>query len=183
MLPVWGNRLADEKYKKLYDLLGKTNRVKFYGHQENKDIIQKGYLGTIPFDGVSIFGVLQKHGIVLVIHSDLHNKASIPSGRIFEAAAASAVIISDENPFVKEHFKDSVYYIDTTLTSDQISAQIMNHVNTILKKPKKALKKAKAAHQIYIDKFLMTRQLLQLESMHNKRKAHIPSQEQLITIH
>jgi len=167
MIPTWGNRNQDIKFRTLYMLLSQTDQVKFYGSRINANLVEKGYEGPIPFNGVSVIHVLQQHGIVLVFHSEIHNAEGIPSSRIFEGAAASAVIISDQNAFVKEHFKETVFYIDTTLSSEEIYSQIMHHLNTIHANPQKALDMAKKAHEIFIDKFEMSKQLQLLETMHN----------------
>lgn len=174
IIPVWGNRLIDPKFRILYKLLSRTGLVRFYGVERNADIIDAGYMGKIPFDGVSVIKVLQQHGITLVIHSDLHNEEGIPTSRIFEAAAASTVIISDENPFVKQHFGDSVFYINTSLTVRELYEQVLEHLNTIYADPEKALKMAKTAHQIFIDQFEMSDQLLKLEKLHQTIKSKIP---------
>lgn len=168
MIAVWSNRLTDEKFKILYRMLSETGFARFYGVNKNEDIISEGYVGPIPFDGVSVIDVLQRNGIVLVLHSSVHNKEGIPSARIFEAAAASTVIISDNNRFVKEHFGDSVYYIDTTKSGENIFAQVKEHLKTILNNPSAALEKAKTAHQIFVDNFTMENQLLNLELMHQE---------------
>lgn len=170
MIPVWGNRLNDEKFKKLYASLGKSGFARFYGINENPDIIHEGYMGKVPFDGSSLINAIQKHGIVLVFHSDIHNKNKIPSARIFEAAAASAVIISDENSFVKKHFGDSVYYVDTSQPSNEIYMQIEKHIAEIQQNPEKALKMAQQAHQIFEDHFLMTHQLQNIQSIYIDKK-------------
>lgn len=166
MIPVWGNRLTDPKFRTLHSLLSQTGFAKFYGVHPNEDIITDGYMGSIPFDGVSVIDILQQHGITLVMHSEIHNKECIPSSRIFEAAAASTVIISDENPFVKQHFGDSVFYIDTTLPAEDIADQIQLHMQTIFENPKNSLEMAQKAHQIFIEKFTMENQLLELEKLH-----------------
>lgn len=168
MIPVWSNRLTDEKFRNVYRLLSQTGKVKFYGVHRNEDIISQGYMGPIPFDGVSVINVLQKHGIVLVIHSDIHNLECIPTPRIFEAAAASAVIISDENTFVKENFGDSVFYIDTNKNFMDIFFQIQKHMQTIQSNPKKALEMAKTAHEIFIENFEMSDQLLEIDEMNQR---------------
>lgn len=168
MVPVWSNRITDKKFRTLYKLLSQTGFVKFYGVSRNEDILPQGYMGSIPFDGVSVINILQQHGIVLVLHSDIHNKECIPSSRIFEAAAASTVIICDENNFVKEHFGDSVFYIDTTLPAKSIYKQILKHLQTIYRNPKKALEMAKTAHQIFVENFEMSDQLLKLEALNQK---------------
>jgi len=168
MIPAWSNRLHQVKFKKLYKLLSESGIAKFYGVKKIEDISDDSYMGPIPFDGVSVINILQRHGIVLIMHSNIHNEEQIPSGRIFEAAAASTVIISDENPFVKKHFGDSVFYIDTSLTARTIYDQIQGHLDVIFREPNKALEMAKAAHQIFMDNFEMSDQLLKLEAMHRE---------------
>lgn len=166
MIPVWGNRLRDENFVTLYQLLSETGRAKFYGVNRHEEIISQGYMGSIPFDGVSVIDVLQRHGIVLVNHSNIHNEEGIPSARIFEAAAASALIISDENSFVKQHFGDSVFYIDTSLPAEEIFSQIQEHLKAIDENPEAAIEMAKRSHEIFIEKFTMEDQLLLLKKMH-----------------
>ncbi len=168
MIPVWGNRLEDPKFKTLFWLLNQSEKAKFYGVNRDEKTTPQNYMGPIPFDGNSVINVLQEHGIVLVLHSDMHNRDGIPSGRIFEAAASSAVIISDENPFVKKHFGDSVYYINTLLSSEEIFENIQEHLINIFLDQENALKKAEKAHQIFIENFTMEKQLLKLEKFHKK---------------
>ncbi len=168
MISVWGNRLGDEKFKRLYSLLSQGGFTKFYGVNDHHAVAQEHYLGKLPFDGVSVIHAIQKHGISLIFHSDTHNREKIPSSRIFEAAAASAVIISDTNAFVKKHFGENVFYVDTSLSAEEIYLQIENHVNTIRLAPEKALEMAKRAHEIFVDQFLMETQLINIMSMHQE---------------
>ncbi len=170
MTPAWGDRLEKMKFQRFYRMLSNSGFTKFYGAQCNSYIIPYGYMGSIPYDGVSVVKTLQKHGIVLVIHSDTHNHEGIPSGRIFEAAAASTVIISDENPFIKEHFGDSVFYLDTSASAKAMHAQIVKHLDYIYQNSEKAREMAKKAHQIFADKFDMMNQLLQLEALNQNIK-------------
>lgn len=176
MVPVWGNRLKDEKFKKIYNMLSRSGFTKFYGIHKNEDIIENGYIGKIPFDGTSVIEILQKHGIVLIFHSEIHNKEEIPSSRIFEAAAASTVIISDQNEFVKKHFKDAVFYVDTSLPAEEVYGQIEHHMETIRQNPEAALDKAKKAHHIFAEYFSMDAQLLNIHAMHRQVKKHKKSQ-------
>lgn len=168
MIPVWGNRLEDPKFGILYKLLNDAGFAKFYGIQANPNIDLQKYMGPIPFDGSSVIDILQRHGISLVFHSEIHNYEAIPSSRIFEAAAASTVIISDNNAFVKKHFGNTVFYIDTSGSGENTFIQIQQHIDTIFRNPERALMKAKKAHEIFIKKFTMESQLLNLESMHKR---------------
>jgi hypothetical protein len=168
MIPVWGNRLEDEKFKCLYFLLNEGGFTKFYGINNHIAITKENYLGKLPFDGISVVKALQRHGISLVFHSDIHNREEIPSSRIFEASAASTVIICDNNAFVKKHFGANVFYVDTALSAEEIYLQIKNHVDAIHREPEKALEMAKRAHQIFVDEFLMEAQLQNIMAMHEK---------------
>lgn len=175
MIPVWSERLHDARFRTLYNLLSNTGKAKFYGTCKNPDFIAQNFMGNIPFDGCSVINVIQNNGIVLVLHSNIHNIEEIPTGRIFEAAAASAVIISDQNEFVKTHFGDSVYYINTEGSGEEMYAQVMNHLNTIWSNPEAALEKAKKAHEIFMDNFEMSTQLLRLEQLHEQIKLKKPT--------
>lgn len=172
LLPAWGERRDDPKFRNLYSLLDQSGFTSFYG-MPFKDLgfLTQGYKGQIPFDGQSIIPIFQKHGIVLIVHSSGHNTQQIPSGRIFEAAAASAVIISDKNPFVQEQFGDSVFYIDTSVSEQEIFSQIQEHMDFIRLHPETALRMAEKSHQIFSERFGLTKLLLELKDMHEKVKA------------
>ena len=170
LIPVWSNRLTDEKFKTIYKILSRTLEAKFYGVPENSHLVEKGYMGRLPFNGTSVIQALQESGIVLIFHSDIHNEVKIPSPRIFEAAAASTVIISDKNQFVQKHFGDAVLYVDTSLSPEEICTQIQNHLDWIHQNPEVALEMAKKSHQIFADQFSMDHQLLDVLAMHEKVK-------------
>jgi spore maturation protein CgeB len=78
-----------------------------------------------------------------------------PSARIFEAAAASSVIISDELPFTQKHFGDSVLYVDTTQSAEEMFRTIDGHVKWILSHPQEAQELARRSHQIFCEKFAL----------------------------
>ena len=48
--------------------------------------------------------------------------------RLFEAAAAGALIISDDFEFPREWFRDSVLYVDAELPAPMVVEQIVSHV-------------------------------------------------------
>ena len=163
----WGNRKDDRRYQLLFKLLDKSNYCNCYGSLDNERIYPNSYRGTIPYDGVSVINKYSLSGVNLVMHSDLHIQHRMPSSRIFEAAASSSVIISDLNPFVLEHFGDSVLYYDQTKNGRTMFNQINNHMKWILSNPDEALDKAHRSHQILQEKFLLENQLLNLLDMHN----------------
>jgi hypothetical protein len=164
----WGNRYDDQKFKQLFKLLDKTSYMKLYGLTSFRPLYPLTYQKPIPFDDHTLYELAAKSGIVLILHSSDHNIYGLPSGRIFEAAASSTVIISDQNSFVKTHFGDTVLYINTDEDALSIYNQIQHQMEWIANNKTEAIEKARRAHAIYLEKFLLEDQLLQLEQFHKK---------------
>ncbi len=156
----WGNRLTDQRYQTLQNLLADTSYAKLYGNPDLGKKYGTAFQGNLPFDGTSVIETISEMGVCLALHSKEHLKHGIPSGRIFEAAAASSVIISDLNPFVIEHFGDSVLYIDHTLSGEEMFRQVDQHMEWIRENPEEALEMAQRSYQIFISNFLLEQQLL-----------------------
>jgi hypothetical protein len=165
---TWGNRFNDEKYKLLFQQLDRSSFTKFYGNQLFKILYPFSYQGPIPYQNDTIYTLEAEAGITLILHSEEHNQFGIPSGRIFEAAAASTVMISDENLFVKEQFGDTVLYIDTSQNGESIFQQIANHMKWIQDHQFEAQEMARKAHEILCQKFLLENQLLRLGEFHDR---------------
>ena len=163
----WGDRFKKEKFQKLIHLLDREPYVQFYGRPESAVLCPKNYRGEIPFDEESLYEKASQAGVSLLLHAEVHNQYGIPSGRIFEAAACSTVIISDKNPFVQKYFGDSVLYIDTTRDAASIFKEIQNHMQWIRNHTEVALEKARRAHDIFIEHFLLEDQLLRLGAFHD----------------
>lgn len=169
---IWGNRFSDPKMQRFIQLLDQEKFTQIYGDPRIQTTCPRSYRARINFDSESICQKASEAGIVLVLHSSDHNAYGVPSGRIFEAAASSAVIICDENAFVKENFKDSVLYIDTSVTPEQIHHQVLEHVHWIQTNKEAALEKAKQAHEIYKSQFSLEDQLMQLGKFHDRLSKH-----------
>lgn len=156
----WGDRLVDLRYQTLYHQLAQTKYANLFGDPLVGIQYGEAFKGNINYDGESVINFISEMGICLVLHSETHLKYGIPSGRIFEAAAASAVIIADLNPFVIEHFGDTVLYIDQELSGEEMFKQIDAHMTWIRKHAKEALKMAQKAYRIFEEHFLLEQQLL-----------------------
>lgn len=171
---TWGNRYVDAKFKHLFSLLDKEPTTRFYGSPKVKPLYPRSYQGMIPYDNTSLYELAAQAGVSLVIHAGEHNAQGLPSGRIFEAAASSTVIICDQNSFVRDHFGDTVLYINTNESSLSIYNQIQRHLDWIKANKSKALEKAKKAYDIYIEKFLLEDQLLRLGEFHDRLSKRPP---------
>jgi phosphoglycerol transferase len=86
------------------------------------------YRGDLPFDGVSVINAIREAGIALCLHKAAHREANCPSLRLFEAAAAGALIITDDFEFPREWFRDGVLYVDAELPAAMVVEQIVSHV-------------------------------------------------------
>jgi len=116
------------------------------------------YRGILPFDGVSVIGAIRDAGIALCLHKAAHREANCPSLRLFEAAAAGALIISDDFDFPREWFRDSVLYIDAELPAPIVIEQILSHVEWANRNPETANRLAQRSNKLF-------RRCLTLESM------------------
>jgi glycosyltransferase involved in cell wall biosynthesis len=168
----WGDRKESPKMQELLTLLDQEPFVRFYGAPAFAKRYPHSYQSPLPFDPESVVNAAHAAGVSLVLHSEEHNACGLPSGRIFEAAAAATVIICDNNPFVRAHFGDSVLYIDTAQNGKSIHAQIVKWMEWIRDNPELALTKAKEAHAIYRSQFTLESQLLQLEAFYQEQTGH-----------
>jgi hypothetical protein len=153
--------------KKLISIYGAK---KHFGYKNWKGF--KCYKGEIPFDGKSIIKEMNNAGIVLALHHPIHNLEGYVSNRLFEAAAAGAVIISDENEFVRKYFSDTVYYIDIKQSEEEQNAQILKYLEEINLSPDKAYRMAKRSQEIFLEKFALDDQIENLIEFvkHQKEK-------------
>jgi hypothetical protein len=137
-----------------------------YGPKNAWQDFGKSYQGSIPLDGISIIHKIREAGIALCLHGKMHHINEIPSGRVFEAAAAGVVIISDRHPYIVKNFGDSVLYIDQNDNIDQMYHQIKAHLQWIAKHPTLAKKLAEDANFIFNARFTVEQNLQKLIHLH-----------------
>ncbi len=169
----WDVDRSSEHYKDIFKLLDQTGYFKVYGFDYKWSFIKNSYAGLIDYDPDSLINVLHDSGMVLLLHSNFHKKYGIPSKRIFEAAAAGAVIISDKNPFIMREFGDCVYYIDPDLESSKVVQGIDNIVASIKSNPNLANQKAACAHKVFLRKFTLEKQWERVFAMHEKVRQNL----------
>ncbi len=166
----WDSRRQSDHYRKIHMLLDEKDYYSVYGRKQNWNFLKNSYKGSISFDATSLVNTINSSGIALLLHTDFHNKHGIPSKRIFEAAAAGAVIISDKNPFVIREFGDCVYYIDPQKEPTEVVMDIDKIVKLVKSNPELANKKAECAHSTFIKKFTLEKQWERVFAMHEKQK-------------
>lgn len=161
----------------VFKLLDETGNIKFFGPDMNESWGgirpwkgYKCYQYPIPFDGFSILEEINKCGVCLVLSSDVHRRACAASSRVYEACAAGAVIISDDNEFVKRHFGDAALFIDYNINDPKDTFnQIMSKYEWVVKNPDKALDLVRRAQDIFRKKFALEKQISDIVRNHERR--------------
>ena len=161
----WDNFRSSENYTNFITLLSQNLSMKIYGSAATFSQFINSYGGYIP-PGIENINAIRKNGIYLLTHSDWHFKGGEPSMRLFEAAASNAIVISDKHPFVIEHFGDNFLYFDHDADAETMYKQVKAHVDWIKANPKKAKAMSARAHQIFLDKFTLEKDLVRIAKMH-----------------
>ncbi len=164
----WDPKRTSPAFLTLYTLLSGKGYFEVWGPESSWSYLPRSYRGFIPFGGDFLQNAIREAGITLVLHSQPHIYLAAPSSRIFEAAAACSVAISDRHPFIMEHFGDSVLYVDDYLRGEEMFSQVDAHMRWIFANPKEAEDLAKRAHNLFVTKFSLEKQLENLGKMHEK---------------
>ena len=164
------------RYGNLIKYCDKNDLIDIYG--PNKSFGRKGcwdgfkcYRGQIPLDGYSIIEKINNAGICLALNSPAHNAVGSVSNRTYEAAAAGAIIISDDNPYVRKYFGDSVFYIDTTLPEAIQIEKIKEILDFIKNNQEKAYLMACKSQEIFVKNLALDEQVSGLIPYVEKQKS------------
>lgn len=168
---------GSNRHEGLFKLLDRTGKVKFFG----PEVVEawgglrpwegyQCYQYSIPFDGFSILEEINQCGICLVLSSDIHRRAGSATNRTYEACAAGAVIISDDNAFMLKYFSDAALFITYNRNNPQDTfRQIMEKYSWIISHREEALVLARRAQQIFAETFALDIQLKQIVAAHPAR--------------
>jgi glycosyltransferase involved in cell wall biosynthesis len=156
------------RYQELFEHLDKESYTQIYGPSEAWEYLRLSYKKILPFDGVSVTSILNQAGIGLCLHKEEHINASVPSMRIFEIVASGALAICSEHPFIRRAFGDSVFYLDSNLSSQDQVVQISGYVKWISDNRQKALEMSLRAHQIFMTEYSLENLLLKIVPYHQK---------------
>ena len=164
----------------LMKLLDKSGAIKIFGPNASTNKAWGGvhpwggyqcYQYPIPFDGVSLVKELNQCGICLVLSSDVHRRAGAVTNRAFEACAAGAVIISDNNPMMREMFGDTVFYVDYNKKNPHDTYErIMEIYQWIQENKGEARDMALRSQRLFLDRFTLDGYLQNLREHHAARQ-------------
>lgn len=151
-----------KRHEKLIRSLRAELPVSFYGDPAKWARFGTDYKGKIPFDGISIFQKINAAGVALCLHRAEHLQNGVPSMRIFESAAASAVVITENSSWAKRHFGESVLYVDQDASDKEKARQVIEHFEWIRSHPSEALALAMQANSIFNEHFSLEKFLVHL---------------------
>jgi hypothetical protein len=164
----WDKRRGSEHYKEIYKLLDTKDYFEVYGVKQVWNFMINSYKGLITIAPLEFIDTMQEKGITLVLHSNYHLKYGLPSNRIFEAAAANNVVISDMHPFIEREFGDCVYYVDFNADAKVVAGNIDKIVTHIKSDAKLGNQKAKCIHNVFSKKFTLESQLVRVAGMYEE---------------
>lgn len=162
----WDKYRASQDYKKFIKLLSENVPMKVYGHYNSSSYLNPHTYGGYIAPGIENINAIRANGIYLLTHSNVHFQGGEPNMRGFEAAAANAVVIADKHPFIVESFGDSFLYFDYDAGGETMYKQVKAHMDWIKENPEEARIKAAKAHQIFLDKFTIEKDLVRIAKMH-----------------
>jgi hypothetical protein len=167
----WDKKRSSDGFRRMFAQLDETGYFNVYGPVDKWAMCPKSKRGLLPFDGTAVIDAIQQCGIALILHTDRDLVTGAPTSRIFEAAAASAVIICDRHPFVVQHFGNAVLYLNVTATStaEELFEQITTYVDWIDTHPRRAEAMAERCNHIFNLKFTLERMMNNLADLHEQR--------------
>ncbi len=120
----------------------------------------KGYKYSVPFDGQTLIRELSNSGAVLALSSEAHIRSGIMSNRLFEGAAAGALVFADQNPFVERFFKNEVVEVPMTPQGEPDAGFIISTLEHFNRHPDQALEKARSLQAKFTEFYSLHKQLL-----------------------
>ncbi|WP_029011943.1 glycosyltransferase [Niveispirillum irakense] len=115
-----------QRYPALLRRLAQAGALALHGTAERWSHLADAWRGPLPFDGISVIQAAHHWGMGLCLHLPQHRAEAVPNMRVFELAAAGAVIITDCHPFIEQWFGDSVLYVDTEGGEEAAAAAILD---------------------------------------------------------
>lgn len=165
-----GTNWDGSRHGNFFSLFENSGLLKCYGPQKNWAYLSKTVYGhPVPFDGKSVLDVYRSAGIGLCFnHKDFDNEG-IPTSRVFEIPASSAFMIAKNNPLIKSLFGDSVLYLDSGGSPQELAVQVKESVLWVRANTKRAEEMAQQANHIFNEKLCMEKLLMNLVEAHEKR--------------
>ncbi|MFV3131464.1 glycosyltransferase family protein [Niveispirillum sp. KHB5.9] len=144
-----GSNWDGQRYPALLRQLAQAGVLALHGTAERWSHLAEAWRGPLPFDGRSVIRAAHRWGMGLCLHLPQHRAEGVPNMRVFELAAAGAVIIADRHPFIEHWFGDRVLYVETEGGEEAAAADILDKVAWVRAHPAAARAMAAGAQAIF----------------------------------
>jgi hypothetical protein len=158
-------RWDNDRHGELVAELADRCDLHYYAPRKGTQALDKRGPDLLPFDGTAVIAELGRHSASLCLHSDAHRRNGTPSARVFEAAAAGAIIISDENAFVRNTFGDAALYLNVEAKAAHVADSVASHLAWLASHPDDTARMRAAAHRIFVEHFSFEVLLRQLPGL------------------
>lgn len=111
------------------------------------------YRGGPPDDGDASARLYATTGAGLVLLPPEHLRDDIVSPRVFEIAAAGALCVAGDTPWLRRHFGDSLYYFDQRAPAPRVVQRLRDILREIREDPAGAAARAGAARRVFEQRF------------------------------
>jgi phosphoglycerol transferase len=145
----WEGQLHDG----LLSTLSQAAAINLYGSPQSWKDYPRSYRGPVPLDGASVNRTLARHGVALCFHQDEQRTADTPSMRLFDAAAAGCLIITDEIPFAKRVLGDSAFYLDLRRDPQENRERVLQVLRWANENREQANAMAERSHRILREEY------------------------------
>ncbi len=166
------------RFHRILKALDAAGESDFYGPERLKGGVRpwKGfacYRGSVPFDGRTLIHRAADAGLVLAFSSDDHKDSGLMSNRLFEACAAGALIVTDENRWTRRFFGDSVFHVDLREGDDPVTRRLFEISDWANTHPEEAAEMARASQKIFLERFELKGLLQSLIGSHSGRVGNL----------
>ncbi|PWC54229.1 hypothetical protein TSA6c_00715 [Azospirillum sp. TSA6c] len=148
-----GSNWDGRRFPSLLSRLADAGVLALHGHPSRWSHMAAAFAGESPFDGRTVLEQANRCGLGLCLHLPPHVDAGIPNMRVFELAAAGALIVADRHPFIVQAFGDTVLYVDTASGEAGVAEQILGQVAWARAHPGEGRAMARAAQEIFRTRF------------------------------
>lgn len=164
-----GTNWDGERHGEMFRALAPLGGTRFYGKRERwSHLPAEAFGGEVPFDGKAVLETYRRAGIGLCLGHPDFDADGIPTNRVFEVPAASAVVIAARNTLVEEAFGAAALYVDTGGAPASVAEAIRGHVEWVRAHPGRALEMAEACHRVFNERFALEALLANAQDMHRR---------------
>lgn len=144
-----GSNWDGQRYPALLTRLAEAGALALHGTAERWSHLAAAWQGPLPFDGQAVIEAAHRQGMGLCLHLPQHRAEAVPNMRVFELAAAGALIIADRHPFIEHWFGDRVLYVDTDGGEAAAADSILAQLDWVRSHPAQARAMAAEAQDIF----------------------------------